>query len=456
MPAKIKFLFSPLFILLLLFFSANPDCLAEEELLREEVRRLEKRVEALEEKLNKQAECIKNQEVIIKHHEDKISEYESRFEHSDTHLLHREEGPPAFTSDGFRIGAGVTSVLQATNRANATSQKDEDVSDLSYSADIEIEKEFQDIRGSAFIHLETGQGEGVEDELTLFSNVNNDANNDNNVRVAEAWYEQVLFDGKALLTFGKLDPTAYFDGNEVANDETTQFLGRIFRNSPVVEFPDNTGGVRLAFMPQENVEFNFGFLDANSDWEDIGDNLFKIAQVDFKTKFSGREGNYRLLAWHSGAEHTDWLDTSKTKEDCFGFGFSIDQRLTENTSLFTRFGWQDPKVYDPDRTATGDLNYSLEYAWSLGFQIEGKAWARKDDVLAFAIGEAIPSDDYKRGDSSRRAKNEGHFETYYNIHINDYLCVSPDFHLIWNPFGKDVAGRTGPITIFGLRTQVDF
>ncbi|KPK40429.1 MAG: hypothetical protein AMJ78_07185 [Omnitrophica WOR_2 bacterium SM23_29] len=428
--------------LVVLFLIKSPFGFAEEVSVEEKVKQLEGRIEVLERKLAER--------------EEKLAEYESKFEHIDTHLLHREEGAPTFEAEGFEIGAGATFVLQGTHNANATEQEDEDATDVTYSADIEIGKEFEKINSKAFIHLEAGQGAGVEDELTVYSNVNRDADDDNNVRVTEVWYEQGLFGDKALLTFGKLDSTAYFDNNEVANDETTQFLGRIFRNSPAIEFPDNTVGIRTAVIPCGWLELGYGVFDADSDWEDFGDNLFNIGQVTFKTNFFGLDGNYRILGWHNDSHHTKWLDAEKIKEENYGFGLSLDQKITDIVTLFGRYGWQDPEVYNPSITATDGSNFSLEHSWSSGFQISGEPWGRENDVLAFAVGQAIPSDDYKKADETRNAKDESHFETYYNIYINDHLSLSPDFQLIFNPFGEDVTDRTQTISIYGLRAQVDF
>ncbi|MFZ2406284.1 MAG: carbohydrate porin, partial [Methylobacter sp.] len=264
----------------------------------------------------------------------------------------------------------------------------------------------------------------------------------------------------AVVTFGKLDPTAYFDNNDVANDETTQFLGRIFRNSLVIEFPDNAAGMRFCFLPGDSVELCYGVFDGNSDWERVGDNLFNMGQVTLKTGFFNVPGNYRIYGWHNNVNHTKWLNTEKTKEPGYGFGFSFDQKAVEIATVFLRYGWQNPKVFNPDSMAIGDLNYSLSHSWSAGFQLEGKPWGREKDVFACAVGQAIASRDYKQAgeslDPARRAKPEGHLEAYYRISVYDHLSISPDFQYIWNPFGKDVADDVNGVFIGGLRAQVDF
>lgn len=451
-----------LWLAVLIFFLTLGSSFADEASIMSEIRELKARVLALEQKLTVQNKCIIEQKQCISDQADKISKYEDRFKKFDMDL-HRQEGKPIALVEGLDISTGGTMIVQGTNNVNNADpdvEKKVDRTDASYSADITIGKEFEQVAGKAFLHLEAGEGDGLEDDLTLYSNVNRDADNNNNVHLTEFWYEQALFKDKLALTFGKLDPTAYFDNNEVANDETTQFLGRIFRNSSTIEFPDNTAGVRLAYMPFDWIEFGYGAFDANSDWERIGDNLFNIGQVSFKTKFSGLPGNYRFLGWNNNAYHIKWLAPEKTKTASYGFGLSFDQKITEQVTLFTRYAWQDPKVYNPDIIATGGLNYSLEQSWSAGFQVEGKPWGREKDVFAFAVGQAIASKDYKEAgaglDPARSARPEGHLEAYYRIHMNDHLSISPDVQYIWNPFGKDVVEDRGGIFVGGMRAQVDF
>jgi len=416
---QLKFLILICSVLYMAFCSINI-CRADEEAIKLEIAELKARIQQLEEKLTQQEEKTKGMEEIKE------------------------------TFEGFSIGGGATMVLQGTRNANATSTKNEDVSDASYSIDLEIAKEFKDVDGRAFLHLETGQGLGVEDELTLFSNVNKDANNDENLKISEIYYEQKVFNKKMTLTIGKLDPTVYLDTNLLANDETTQFLGRMFRNSPVIEFPDNAGGLRLAISPIELFDIELGVFDADSDFEDIFDSVFLGSQINFKPKFFNRVGNYRLIGWLNDQNHTKWQDITKDKEKGYGFGLSFDQEFTDSLGAFIRYSWQEPTVY-----LTGS-SFSLEHAFSAGLQIKAGLWNRENDVLGLGVGYAIPSDDYKKADPTRNAKKEGHFETYYNIYINEHLHLSPDIQVVWNPYGDDVQDKKDTITVFGLRGQMDF
>ncbi len=442
--------------LLVFSFLCSTSVFADEVSVKEELTQLRARLETLEKKVAEQDGYIKSQDTTVQAQKQKIAEYETKLSQLDE-KLHRETGTPLQIAEGLKIGAGATMIVQGADNTNATEEKKTGRTNASFSEDITISKEFEGLNSEAFLHLEAGQGAGLTNELSLYSNVNYDANEEVHVSVSEIWYEQGLFGDKALITFGKLDPTVYFDTNEIADDETTEFLSDIFRNNPVIEFPDNTVGIRAAALPFDWLELNYGAFNTNGNWDKISDNLLNIGQVTFKTNFFNLPGNYRFLGWQNRANHTEWLDMEKQKEHAYGFALSFDQKAHDIVTLFARYGWQDPKVFNPDIMASGDLNYSLKHSWSAGFQIEGKPWHRQNDVIAFAVGQAIPSKDYKRAfDPELNCKNEGHFEAYYRIHINDHLSVSPDLQYIWNPFGKDVADDTNGIFVGGMRAQLDF
>ncbi|RKY32068.1 MAG: hypothetical protein DRP74_03450 [Candidatus Omnitrophota bacterium] len=355
-----------------------------------------------------------------------------------------------FNKEDIELEGGATFILQTTNNANGDNQSpEEDVTDGSFSVDLILSKEFNDY-AKGLIHLEAGQGQGVEDELKVFSNVNRDADNDENVRLTEIWYEYYLNSLALTITMGKLDPTAFIDNNEYANDETTQFLGRIFRNSPVIEFADNSGGFRIGLELSKSIDSELVVLDADADWEDAVDGLFIATQFTLKPEFLSRAANYRLIGWFNDQNHTKWLDSTKDKEPTYGFGISLDQELAQNLGAFVRFGWQNPDVY------LNGSDFSLEQSYSLGLELKGMLWGREGDKLAMAIGEIKPSDDYKKADNARNAKREGHFECYYNYKLNEHLTLSPDLQIIWNPYGKDASVEDETIIVFGLRGQLEF
>jgi carbohydrate-selective porin OprB len=346
------------------------------------------------------------------------------------------------------------------------------VTDGSYSVDIEIEALVGE-HGTAFFHLEAGEGANVSDELAGLTGVNADAlDDDGDIEVAEAWYEHSFKDDRALLTVGKLDPVVYFDTNEVANDETTQFLADIFVNNIAVDWPDDyAGGFRLTIRPHPLLDINMGALEADGDFEDIFEDTFGIGEVHFKPKlFGDRQGNYRFYGWINGGDHEKWWvprdvrwpygyrllgvepddlwwgnyqNRIQDNETGVGFGVSFDQELSDTVTAFLRFGFQD-----------GDI-YEAKYSWSLGGQIRGSLWNRPDDMLGVAYGQAVLSSDYERflKHYDIHPGDEGHFEAYYRYQVNDHLAISPDVQVINNIAGSE---KVHTVTVLGLRGQVDF
>jgi hypothetical protein len=404
---------------------------------------LETRIVKLEAKLDRQGSASKG--VYLKD-----MTIEDLDKHIDSHLLHRISGYQLL--EGLRMGIGTTFIFQGAHNANgdSLSENSEDIADGSYSIDVEFEKEFDD-GGKVFLHLEAGDGAGVEDELKVFSNVNRDADDSNNrASLTEVWYEHCFKTPPLRLTFGKLDATSYIDTNKYANDECTQFLGRIFRNSPVLEFPDdNAAGVRLLLEPANLVDVGIVAMDTNADGEDAFDNVFVSAQLNIKPNIFTRPGNYRVYGWLNDKEHTKWDDSAKTKKEGYGVGLSLDQELSDSLGVFARYGWQDPNVF-----MNGE-DLSLEQSWSFGLELAGSPWGRADDVFAIAFGQVLPSDEYKKV-NSLKAKSEEHLEVYYSFKVNEHLRLSPDIQLIWDPYGDDAANGDKTIVVAGLRMQIDF
>lgn len=392
-----------------------------------------------------QEDWVSQQEHLqLKHRVEELEQRIAAFEAGP----HRQVPEPTAITDGLEIAAGGTMIVQHASSGSGV--------DASYSADLSVARQFEGIDGMVFLHLEAGDGSGIEDDLILFSNVNRDADDDNDLGLTELWYEQEFAGTHAVLTFGKLDPTAYFDTNAAANDETTQFLGRIFRNSPAVEFPDNTAGIRAALRPAAGIELGYGVFDGDADWEKIGDASFHIVEAAVSPSIRELAGHYRLYGWFSDMYHTKWLDEAESKEPAYGFGLSFDQQVTELVTLFCRYGWQDPRVYNPDISAAGGLPYSLEHAWSFGVQASGGLWGRDDDVFGCAVGQAVASGEYKKAVPERRAWPEGHLEAYYRFFVNEHLSVSPDLQYIWDPFGGDLPEDESGVLVAGVRAQVDF
>ncbi len=374
---------------------------------------------------------------------------------------------PEGLTESLDIGVGATFIVQGASKGNRTAErKDEHPWDATLSVDIGIEKTF-DEWGMVFASLEYDNGGGLDGNgrMQLFSDVNGDVNGaGSTVEVSEVWYEHYFFDKRFILTAGKIDPCAYVDDNAYANDETTQFLNCAFINSTAFNNGarvDSGPGVRIAWEPVDWCDFNLVGGTTGGTWDNIGNNLTGMAQVAFKPNWiqnsegGYREGNYRFYGWYAHAcdDFPIWDTSGQINRDYnYGFGVSFDHELVDAIGVFGRFGWADPEVS------------IVEYSWGSGFHLNGKYWGRKNDMIGAGIGQNIPGNKWAETDNNGGDKEEGVFEIYYSFHVNEYLSISPDFQIIWNPYGagsktegpSDNTGRDETVYVYGLRGQLDF
>jgi hypothetical protein len=399
---------------------------------------------------------------------DRVQKLEEKLKEQKLKTSQIEEGQKSFKDDlssvvealkGIEIGFSATGVAQGSignddNKNIPSDRERKDRVDGSISADLEISKKIGD-HGLATVILSGAYGEGIDPRIPSWWGINGDAEGDNNVYLKELWYEHKLFDDKLVFTTGKVDLTAYFDSNAVANDETTQFLSPGFIHSIAIEFPDDNGpGARLQFIPLDLLDISLAWGDGDADWNELGHKSFSIGEIGIHPKFGELQGNYRLYSWFRKHQRDDdfgvsWKDRIRGKcksKDGWGLGFSMDQALNPNISLIARLGYQDKKVYESD------------WAWSLGAEVKGGYWGRNEDVLAAAFGMAMISADYK--DFKRIVdaepwfkKNESHLEFYYRFQLNKHISISPDLQILWNAQGND---KFDPVTVIALRGTIEF
>jgi hypothetical protein len=431
--------FLVLFSTLIIALAPNLTVNAQEEIERE-IESLKDKVQQLEEKLKEQKLKTSQIEESQKSFKDELSSIVEAFK-------------------GIEIGFSATGVAQGSignndNKNIPSDRERKDRVDGSISADLKISKKISD-HGLATVILSGAYGEGIDPRIPSWWGINGDAEGDNDVYLKELWYEHKLFDDKLAFTIGKVDLTSYFDSNAVANDETTQFLSPGFVHSIAIEFPDDNGpGVRLQFIPMEILDISFGWADGDADWNELGKRSFFIGEIGLHPKFSELQGNYRLYSWFREHQKDDdfgvsWRDRIRGRhrsKDGWGLGLSLDQAINPNITLFARLGYQDKKVYE------------FNWAWSLGAEVKGSYWGRKEDVLGAAFGMAMISSDYKdfkkAVDGEPWVKeNESHLELYYRFQLNKHISLSPDLQILWNAQGN---GKFDPVMVIGLRGTIEF
>jgi len=314
--------------------------------------------------------------------------------------------------------------------------------------------------GLIFLRFQGGRGDSVNSKLSLLTGVNYDAiNNGARADVRQFWYKQSLLAEQFSFTVGKIQSRNYLDKSEYAGDDDAQFLANMFNKSYAIEWPAKFGfGVNLNFcsQPVDFLELGFNYFDAAAKWSELGSNNMYSLELKLKTPpFFGSQdkkwgGNYRLYSWLNTREHNMLLKPDETKKANYGFGFGFDQQVADVFGIFGRAGWQRPDLIPADGGT------AIEFTWSAGAQVTGQYWGRKKDVLGLAAGQVFPGDEYNK--AGRPAAGEGHLELYYNLALNEYVHISPDFQLVWNPNGvsKKSGGDNDTVFISGVRVRVDF
>jgi carbohydrate-selective porin OprB len=184
-------------------------------------------------------------------------------------------------------------------------------------------------------------------------------------------------------------------------------------------------------------------MSGDADYEDIFEDAFFIAQADIKPQISGRQGNYRVYLWTNRTDHTELKNPLNDNESGTGWGISADQEVADHVTVFARIGGQDKKLYE------------VSTAWSGGLSLNGALWGRDDDTIGIAYGRAVLSGDNE--DVLRAAGtnpgDEGHFEAYYSLAVNEHVTISPDIQVVTNAAGDS---DFDTVWLGALRGQFNF
>ena len=342
-------------------------------------------------------------------------------------------------------GVGATGVLQGTMNNDDNNPDDNETQDATWSIDLEIGAPIG-ARGKAFVLIEAGQGEGLTNNPGVgdsFFGVNDDASDSEaKLEVPEVWCEHTFWAERAVFTVGKIDLSNYFDTNAIANDETTQFLSSGLVNSVAMTFPeDNGAGVRLTAAATPWLSLSVGWAEHDADYEDVFEDSFWIGEADATLSIGELTGAYRFYLWFNFADFPSFDNPGDTDHN-WGAGFSLDQQLSQTISVFLRLAFQRDEVSE------------VALAWSGGAQLMGARWRRPEDVVAFAIGQAVLSDEFEDSAAApARTGNEWFVEAYYRYVWNEHMAFSAHLQVVDNPGGdKD----SDTVAVIGARAQLTF
>jgi hypothetical protein len=240
----------------------------------------------------------------------------------------------------------------------------------------------------------------------------------NAVNLREAWIRTELFDQKLALVVGRVDLTAFFDRNAVANDETSQFVSDALVNNPMLGLSSNGAGLAAVYDPRGSFNLKLGVQQSNPDATNLSEALYTLAEVGYRARpsFLG-EGNYR--AWY----RTD--NSSGPRRTAYGV--SLDQKLNPVVTAFGRYG-------------AGETDSSDDHFYSVGLQFQNGWVFNPLDVWGLGYSNLELASD----------EREDLFEFYYNMHLSEKLRLS--FHL-QHVTETDSEGAKHGFLVPGLRFQ---
>ncbi|MCF8184820.1 MAG: carbohydrate porin, partial [Polynucleobacter sp.] len=177
-----------------------------------------------------------------------------------------------------------------------------------------------------------------------------------------------------------------------------------------------------------------------------------IAQAETAARFNYLPGNYRAYLWHNGRGRGATYDQIERKHA--GIGFSADQKIADDVTLFGRYGHQIKGQVRFDRALT------------VGAELDGSPWGRAADSIGLALGALRTSASFRRDSLTIDANTDGNadfgyqasglekqLELYYRYKLNSHVELTPDFQIIRQPGGNASAPT---LKVFGLRAKLGF
>jgi high affinity Mn2+ porin len=304
------------------------------------------------------------------------------------------------------------------------------------------------------------------------------------------------------LRVGKMGLPDIYDLNGPGSDSHLQFLNWTADNNGAWDYAADTRGYTYAFIAEYDdrlddvdwaVRYAIALMPTVANGIDLQWNLRRASgqnvEIEYrKTPFAllperlldpKRKGTVRLLGFVNHANMGDYrtqidetlyarahgdpsavpviTDHPAFTTVKYGVGLNFEQELTEDIRAFGRFGWNEGQHESYAYT-------EVDQTFELGGDIAGNRWGRNNDKVGIVgISNAIKRDHQQYlalgglgfilGDGALSYAREDILEAYYNAHNWRGLFTAFDVQFIDHP-GYNQA--RGPVTMFTVRTHVDF
>jgi porin len=289
-------------------------------------------------------------------------------------------------------------------------------------------------------------------------------------RLFEIWLEQKLLDDKLSIRFGQIAADSEFilsDGGGAFINGTWGWPSITAEGLPQggPAYPLATPGVRVAFMPNDNLTLMAGFYNGRpgGDCPESGpeggdaqecnehgldfptdDPVLSMFEGAYKYEVGGLSGTIKLGGWHQEGDYA--LFAGGLTENSHGLYGVIDQVIYKfsedrNISFFGRV------IGTPE-----DRNF-VDLYWEAGLTATGLIASRPSDVLGVGFAHSGISDDAAAAEPGERFDYEALLEVSYTAQIVPGLSIQPDFQYFWSPGGSELAED---VAVIGVRSTINY
>jgi len=284
---------------------------------------------------------------------------------------------------------------------------------------------------SFFSDMNVGGLQGIDSLVNANSPLNATWLSNEAEMVARQAYAQAKAGDWADLSLGLLDPTAFFDENNLANDETCSFLGGLFVWNPVLEPPTNGAGL-LATTGAGPVRVKGMAVNAVDSSVDPAGNLFLALELAVSWTAPGPGG---LRVWGRRIPSGD-------DEALTALGLSADQSFG-SLGAFFRYG-KERYVEKADHSAANKYDYTL----SGGLTWSGVCLAAKEGSLQDSVGLAWGVDALQDGG------REELLEARYCLPLGEHLMASLHYQALYSRLASQ--GALEPAHVLGSRVTLSY